>query len=102
MPCEQINVVDGKYVTFGEMISLTRRLAGGLSAAGFKPRDRLLTVCHNIPEYAALFVAVARCRGHLTTLNPAATDGLLIHCLLRCFFLSTQKIVFILKMLSKQ
>ena len=68
-------MVEGKCLTYGEMISLTCRLASGLSAAGFKPRDRLLVICHNVIEYAPLFFAVARCRGHLTTLSPSATDG---------------------------
>jgi len=66
-------------MTFGEMMSLTCRLASGLAAAGFKPRDRLLMVSQNITEYAAMFFAVARCRGHLTALNPSATDGLICY-----------------------
>jgi len=75
MLCIEINVVDGKRLTFEELTSLTTRLACGLMAAGFKPRDRLLLISHNITEYAPLFFAVAGCRGHLTTLSPSATDG---------------------------
>jgi len=74
---EQVDVVDGRYLTYAEMTSLTCRLSCGLVAAGFKARDRLLMVCHNVVEYAAVFFAVARCRGHFTSLNPAADDGLL-------------------------
>ena len=73
----QISVVDGRVLTFGEVISLSYRLADGLTAAGFKLRDRLLVACHNVVEYASLFLAVARCRGHLTTISPSATEGLL-------------------------
>jgi len=40
-----------------------------------------MLVIHNINEYAALFFAVARCRGHLITLSPAATEGLLTYLL---------------------
>jgi len=73
----QISMVDGRVLTFGEVISLSYRLADGLTAAGFKLRDRLLVACHNVVEYASLFLAVARCRGHLTTISPSATEGLL-------------------------
>jgi len=76
MRLEQVNVVDGNYLTFGEMTLLTCRLSIGLIAAGFKPRDRLLMICHDVIEYAAVFFAVARCRGHFAALRPAASDGM--------------------------
>jgi len=68
-------VVDGRRLTFAELISLSCRLSRGLFAAGFKPRDRLLIVAENSVDYAALMFAVARCRGQLATLSPASTEG---------------------------
>lgn len=72
----EVNAVDGQRLTFAEVISLSFRLSRGLTTAGFQPRDRLLMICrHNVTEYAPLFFAVARCRGHLAALSPSATDG---------------------------
>ena len=69
-------MVDGRRLTFSELTSLSCRLSRGLtSLAGFRSRDRLLVISDNVVEYAALMLAVARCRGQLTTLSPAADDG---------------------------
>jgi len=71
----KLNVVDGRRLTFSELMTLSCQLARGLTLSGFKPRDRLLMICQNVVECAPLLFAVARCRGQLTTLSPASTDG---------------------------
>lgn len=70
----QVALIDGcngVTYTFSELISRTRRLAGGLCERGFKKGDVLALVSPNCPDYAVVFHATALCGGTVTTVNPA-------------------------------
>ncbi|MFK7996770.1 MAG: AMP-binding protein [Granulosicoccus sp.] len=66
-------MIDGKSgatLSFSELATRTRRLAGGLQARGFSAGDVLALIAPNCPDYAVVFHAAALCGGTLTTVNP--------------------------------
>jgi acyl-CoA synthetase (AMP-forming)/AMP-acid ligase II len=60
----------GRRITFGELQTLTRRVAAGLVSRGFGKGDALCIFSPNLPEYAAVFFGVASIGGVNTTANP--------------------------------
>lgn len=63
----------GRTYTFAELVGASRKVAGGLVAAGMEPGDVLAIVAPNLPEYAVLFHGVATAGGAVTTVNPTYT-----------------------------
>ncbi len=60
----------GATLTFAQLRTRTRQLAGGLSANGFTPGSVLALIAPNCPDYAVVFHAAALCAGTVTTVNP--------------------------------
>jgi 4-coumarate--CoA ligase len=71
--------VTGKRYTGKTFRSRVERLAGGLSAAGFGAGKVVALMAPNMPEYAAIFHAVAWAGGTITTINPTYTPAELKH-----------------------
>ena len=65
-----IDGTNGNSLTFSELSTRVRRLAGGLQVRGFKHGDVLALMAPNCPDYAVVFHATALCGGTLTTVNP--------------------------------
>ena len=65
-----IDGTTGETLTYAQLQSRTKALAGGLQNNGFKPGDVLAIVAPNCPDYAVAFHAVALCAGTVTTVNP--------------------------------
>ena len=65
-----INGPTGATLTFAQLRTRTRQLAGGLQANGFKPGSVLALIAPNCPDYAVVFHAAALCAGTVTTVNP--------------------------------
>ena len=63
----------GRVITFGELNSQIRALAGGLKARGFGKGDVLAILAPNLPEYAVVFHGAAMAGGTVTTINPTYT-----------------------------
>ncbi|MDB4223924.1 AMP-binding protein [Granulosicoccus sp.] len=60
----------GEIMTYFQLQSRTKALAGGLQNNGFKPGAVLALVAPNCPDYAVAFHAAALCAGTVTTVNP--------------------------------
>ncbi|HEV8410261.1 MAG TPA: AMP-binding protein, partial [Gemmatimonadaceae bacterium] len=60
----------GRVVTYGELRVLIDRCRAALTAGGFGRGDVLCLYSPNVPEYAAVFFAVAELGGVNTTANP--------------------------------
>jgi acyl-CoA synthetase (AMP-forming)/AMP-acid ligase II len=60
----------GRTVTYRELRALIGRCREALLARGFKRGDALCIYSPNVPEYAAVFFAVAELGGVNTTANP--------------------------------
>ena len=69
-----IDGVSGRVMTYGELESAIRSLAGGLAAAGFGRGDVLALMAPNGPEYAVVFHGTAMAGGTVTTINPTYTQ----------------------------
>ncbi len=63
----------GQVWTYAQLKEAIRRAAAGLASRGFHKGDVFAIYCHNIPEYAILFHAVAILGGVVTTINPLYT-----------------------------
>jgi acyl-CoA synthetase (AMP-forming)/AMP-acid ligase II len=63
----------GRQLSYRELASAVRRVAGGLSERGFAKGDVLAIYSPNLPEYAVAFHAVASIGGSVTTANPLLT-----------------------------
>lgn len=73
---DEVAMVDGpsgRSYTFSELYGASRKVAGGLVAAGMKPGDVMAIVLPNLPEYAVVFHGVATAGGTATTVNPTYT-----------------------------
>ena len=64
----------GRTLTYGALASGVERLAGGLAARGHRRGDVIGLFAPNIPEYALVFLAIARLGGVITTFNSLATS----------------------------
>jgi acyl-CoA synthetase (AMP-forming)/AMP-acid ligase II len=60
----------GRAVTYGALREMIARCRSALSARGFRRGDVLGLFSPNVPEYAAVFFAVAELGGATTTANP--------------------------------
>ncbi|MGH3255011.1 MAG: AMP-binding protein, partial [Streptosporangiaceae bacterium] len=69
-----IDGVSGRVLTYADLASAIRSLAGGLVASGFAQGDVLALMAPNMPEYAVVFHAAAMAGGVVTTINPAYTE----------------------------
>ena len=69
----------GRTLTFADVAGGVAALAGGLKARGFGPGDVLALMSPNIPEYAIMFLGVARAGGTITTINPTYTASEVQH-----------------------
>ena len=69
----------GRMLTAGDFIDQVKRLAGGLTAAGYGAGHTIALMAPNIPEYCVIFHAVAWAGGTITTLNPTYTAHEIAH-----------------------
>lgn len=69
----------GRVLTYGQLDTQARSLAGGLIARGFGPGHVLAIMSPNIPEYAVIFHGVAMTGGTVTTVNPTYTAAEVHH-----------------------
>ena len=70
-------IIDGSTgytLTYGDLDTAVRRIAGGLVARGFQPGDVVAIMASNIPDYAVVFHGVGFAGGVVTTINPAYTE----------------------------
>ncbi|HEU4894364.1 MAG TPA: 4-coumarate--CoA ligase family protein, partial [Acidimicrobiia bacterium] len=75
---DRVAVIDGptgRSYTYTELLGASRKVAGGLRAAGMDTGDVLAILSPNIPEYAMVFHGVALAGGTSTTINPTFTVG---------------------------
>ncbi|MEE8601254.1 4-coumarate--CoA ligase family protein [Euzebya tangerina] len=63
----------GREVSYSQLASQIKSLAGGLVARGFGTGDVLAIMAPNVPEYAVVFHGVAMTGGAITTINPTYT-----------------------------
>ena len=63
----------GRTMNAGDFMEQVKRMAGGLTAAGFGAGHTVAIMAPNIPEYCVVFHAVAWAGGTITTLNPTYT-----------------------------
>lgn len=66
-----IDGITGDSLSFKELYTRTRQLAGGLQANGLTPGSVVALIAPNSPDYAVVFHATALCGCTLTTVNPA-------------------------------
>lgn len=64
----------GRTLTYGQLSSTARALAGGLVARGFNKGDVLALMAPNLPEYAVVFHGTVLAGGVITTVNPTYTE----------------------------
>ncbi|MGK0231504.1 MAG: acyl-CoA synthetase (AMP-forming)/AMP-acid ligase II [Gammaproteobacteria bacterium] len=60
----------GDTLSYAQLHSRTKALAGGLQKNGFTAGSVLALVAPNCPDYAVVFHAAALCAGTVTTVNP--------------------------------
>ncbi len=70
-----IDCTSGRALSFGDVDRMTRALAAGLQARGLQPGQVVGTFAPNLPEYAVVFLGVARAGGVNTTINGLYTAG---------------------------
>lgn len=68
-----IDGTDGCTTTAEAFVDQVKRLAGGLTQAGFGTGKTVALMAPNSPEYCVIFHAVAWAGGTITTLNPTYT-----------------------------
>jgi acyl-CoA synthetase (AMP-forming)/AMP-acid ligase II len=68
-----IDAETGCMLSYGQLIKLVERGAGGLGAFGLRKGDVLATLLPNLPEFPAVFLAVARAGGICSPMNPLYT-----------------------------
>lgn len=72
----EVAIIDGpsgRGLTAGALMSMIRRLAGGLTERGVLPGGTVALLAPNIPEYPVVFHGVAWGGGTVTTINPTYT-----------------------------
>ncbi|MFT5679946.1 MAG: acyl-CoA synthetase (AMP-forming)/AMP-acid ligase II [Myxococcota bacterium] len=65
-----IEGTSGRVVTYGQLASQIRALAGGLAARGVGPGTTWAIMAPNLPEYTVVFHGIAYAGATVTTLNP--------------------------------
>jgi acyl-CoA synthetase (AMP-forming)/AMP-acid ligase II len=73
-----IDGATGQTVTYGELVVAVDRVAASLAARGFRKGDVCAIHCLNCPEYAIVFLALAKLGGISTMVSPLFTEGELI------------------------
>ena len=68
-----IDGTSGRTLRYGELATGVAALAGGLRERGFGQGQVLAMLAPNLPEYAQVFLGVARAGGTITTINPTYT-----------------------------
>ncbi|HSK97037.1 MAG TPA: AMP-binding protein, partial [Euzebyales bacterium] len=63
----------GRTISYATLGGLVQRVAAGLHARGYGRGDVVAIHSPNLPEYAVVFLAVARLGGVVTTVNPLYT-----------------------------
>lgn len=63
----------GRTLTYGELLTSVKAVAGGLSARGLEPSEVVAIMAPNVPEYATVFHATAWAGATVTTVNPTYT-----------------------------
>jgi 4-coumarate--CoA ligase len=71
--------ITGQTTTAAAFMDRVKRMAGGLTAAGFGAGHTVALMAPNIPEYCVIFHAVAWAGGTITTLNPTYTANEIQH-----------------------
>jgi 4-coumarate--CoA ligase len=77
-----VAIVDGssgRSYKYGQLRAITRKVATGLSLAGFNKGDVMAIFAPNLPEYLFVYLAVLMLGGILTTANPTYTAQELHH-----------------------
>ena len=74
-----IDGTTGRAVSYTELRKQINHLAAGLNKIGFKKGDVCAVFCPNLPEYATIFLAVAKIGGINTTVNSLYPTNDLIH-----------------------
>lgn len=69
----------GRTMTAAAFMDQVKRMAGGLTAAGFGGGHTVAIMAPNIPEYCVIYHAVAWAGGTITTLNPTYTANEVAH-----------------------
>src|SRR5215470_7628733 len=70
-----IDGASGRVLTYADLETAVRSLAGGLAASGFARGEVLALMAPNMPEYAVVFHAAALAGGTVTPLNPGYTHA---------------------------
>ena len=65
-----IDAPTGRTISSGLLARAVDRVAAGLAARGLRAGDVFAVYSPNLPEYAVVFLAVARLGGTVTTVNP--------------------------------
>src|SRR5215470_13234578 len=68
-----IDGASGRVLTYADLETAVRSLAGGLAASGFAKGDVLALMAPNMPEYPVVFHAAALAGGTVTPVNPGYT-----------------------------
>ena len=79
---DKIALIDGttgRKVSYKNLEDQINHLAAGLNRIGFKKGDVCAVFCPNTPEYATIFLAVAKVGGINTTVNSLYPKNDLIH-----------------------
>lgn len=71
--------LSGRTITATAFVDQVKRMAGGLTAAGFGAGHTVAIMAPNITEYCVVFHAVAWAGGTITTLNPTYTANEVTH-----------------------
>ncbi|NUB46676.1 AMP-binding protein [Fertoebacter nigrum] len=69
----------GRSLTGAALMEGIRRMAGGLTAAGYGAGHVVALMAPNMPEYCTVFHGVAWAGGTITTINPTYTEHELRH-----------------------
>jgi acyl-CoA synthetase (AMP-forming)/AMP-acid ligase II len=70
-----IDGLSGATTTYAQLVDAVERAAAGLHAAGLRKGDVAVLCTPNRPEFATVFLAIARLGAIVTTMNPALTDA---------------------------
>ncbi len=79
---DQVVLTDGpsgRTLTAAAFMDQVKRLAGGLTGAGFGAGKTVALMAPNIPEYCVIFHGVAWAGGTITTINPTYTGPEVAH-----------------------
>lgn len=74
-----IDGTTGRSLSFNQLAAQVDKMAAGLHQRGFKKGDVLAIFIPNVPEYAVIFLGVAKIGGINTTVNSLYSTDDLIH-----------------------